>query len=441
MKTPFSGGFAFDPGTNLLKELFHVKDLTITRYDPPTVAIPVNQHIGQKNEPLVKVGESVVCGQVIAASDGFISGRVHASISGSVTNITEVPAFGGKTQPAIVISRQQKSQQTEQLTESEPLDLIRSAGIVGMGGAAFPTHVKLSPPTYPTHVHTIIINGAECEPFLSSDDALMNACSQDILQGAKIAQELLFAKRIIVGIEKDKPAAIKAMTAAAKAYADVSIQPLPVFYPQGGEKQLIETLLKKELPLGKLPSAIGVYLMNVATSAAVYHAVKNKRPLTRRLITVTGDVLSPKVIDIPLGTTCGELIEFCGGFVGAPSKILHGGPMMGRTIHDLALPLTKASNGLVVLNKQHDGKKEELPCIRCNRCVEVCPIRLEPQNLDQAIRSGDLVRAEQLLAEACINCGACTYICPARRNLAATISQAGKKIKRLQKEAQLHEKN
>lgn len=432
----FSGGFFFDSSTNKLKELFKVHQKDIAYFEPQKVVIPFDQHIGAPNELIVKVGDFVTKGEIIAKSSADISGHVHTSITGQVIDICDVPALGGGKQTAAVIQHIPSKNHLESLIDENLSSetKVRAAGIVGLGGATFPTHVKLNPADH-IDVQTIILNGAECEPFIASDDFLMQKESRKILRGGEIAREILGAKQILIGIEEDKPKAIAAMKNAAIEIDNCHVVCLPVKYPQGGEGQLLETLLRAESPLEGRSVETGAFTINVATAFAIAESVDERKSLTHRYVTICGDVKTPQVICFPLGTQVKDLINYCGGFVGIPSRIIHGGPMMGKSVTDLSLPLTKASNGIIVFNEAHDGKLPESPCIRCNRCVEVCPVRLEPQNIDLAYRSGDLFTCDQLLATACINCGCCTYVCPAKRNLAATITKASSEIK-AQKEAQ-----
>lgn len=433
----FTGGIDFAPSTLKLKELFRLEP-ELYVYEPIEVMIPFDQHIGAPNEVQVAVGDRVQAGQIIAMSEAEVSGHVHASITGEVTAIREVPNLDGGTQTAVVIRRELSANQeiVQQLSrETTMAERVREAGVVGLGGATFPTHVKLKPADH-VDVRFVVLNGAECEPFIHADDYLMQREAQKIIRGGEIARELLHAEKILVGIEADKPLAIAAMQKASANIVDCEVHVLPIRYPQGGEKQLLETLIGAESPMAGRTVETGAYTMNVATSKALAEAVDDYRPLTRRYVTITGDVGSRRVVEFPLGTCAGELIAFCGGFIGGPPiRIIHGGPMMGRTLHELDTPLTKGSNGLVVLNRSHDRLFTEEPCIRCNRCVASCPIRLEPQNIDQAMRSGELVRCEQLQAEQCINCGCCSYVCPSRRHLAATINEAKQTIGKLKKEA------
>lgn len=433
----FSGGIDFDASTKKLKKRYAIQTSGVAYLEPPMVTIPFSQHIGAPNEVLVAVGDQVTKGQAIAKSDAFVSGQVHASVTGKVLAITEVPALGGGTQQAVVIENDPHSQKDEILLPCDlsPLAAIQEAGIVGLGGATFPSHVKLSPADHHT-IEYVILNGTECEPFVSSDDYLMQQESQKILRGGEIVREILGAKTLIVSIEEDTPEALAKMQQLAKELAlpHCEIVKVPITYPQGGEGQLIETLLGREIPLGGLPADVGVVLLNVATAFAITECVDERKPLTRRFVTLCGNVERPQVVSFPLGTRVADLLEFVGGTTTPPAKIIHGGPMMGKTIHDLDLPLTKGSNGLLVLGADEVTATPEQPCIRCNRCVEVCPVRIEPQNIDLAYRAGDLFTCDQLVATRCINCGCCSYVCPARRNLAANITKASNEIKGIKKE-------
>ncbi|WP_407855328.1 electron transport complex subunit RsxC [Enterococcus hailinensis] len=436
----FSGGFFFEPSTKQLKKLFAVENENVFTFTPKTVTIPFDQHIGAPNELVVSIGETVKQGQIIAKSSADISGHVHSSVSGIVLEILEVPTFDGETQSAIKIQCTQEATTPELIPEElDPETAVRHAGIVGLGGATFPTHIKLDPDDR-IEIETVILNGAECEPFLASDDYLMRYESRKILRGGELARQIIGAKKILIGIESDKPKALAAMKEVAKTIPDCHVLALPVKYPQGGEGQLLETLLAKESPIDGRSVETGGFTINVATAFAIAEAVDERKSLTHRYVTITGDVVEPKVIAFPLGTSVGDLIDYCGGFAGTPSRVIHGGPMMGKTITSLDFPLAKGSNGIIVFNQEHDGKLPESPCIRCNRCVDVCPVRLEPQSIDLAYRNNDLFTCDQLMAEECINCGCCTYVCPARRDLAAKINAAGAEIKAIKKELAANEK-
>lgn len=423
MKKTFTGGIDFAPTTLALKQRIDL-DPELKVYRPKEVMIPFDQHIGARNQVLVAVGDHVQAGAVIAKTEEAVSGHVHASIEGDVVAIREVPDLNGGTQKAVVIRRHELSGEVEKLSpELSMKELVREAGVVGLGGATFPTHIKLSPADH-IQVHTVILNGAECEPLIHADDYLMQKEAAKILRGGQIAAEILGAEQVLVGIEADKPLAIAAMETAAATLENCQVRVLPLRYPQGGEKQLLEALLGAESPIDGRSVETGAFTMNVATSFALAEAVDDHWPLLTRYVTVTGDVLRPQVVAFPLGTSAAELIDFAGGIVGQASKVIHGGPMMGRTLHDLATPLTKGSNGLIVFNQETDREFAESPCIRCNKCVAACPIRLEPQQIEQAYLAGDLYRCLELQAEQCINCGCCSYVCPARRLLAQRINAA-----------------
>lgn len=442
MKKKVTGGFSLSPPLKALKKKLEIQQQTVSVFEPNMVFIPLSQHIGAPAQPIVSPGDYVKQGQVIGESDAFVSAKVHASISGTVLDITEWPNQNNKTTQTIVIENDFNYDNDFLSTpfswEEASNDLIKKkiqqAGIAGKGGATFPTHVKFAIDDT-KKIDTLILNGAECEPFLSSDALLMEQAASKIIEGALIARKLLHDPLIIIGIEDDKPLAIAAMKKTTTSYPFIQVKVLPTVYPTGGEKQLVEVLLDREVPLGKLTADIGVVLMNVATSFALYEAVCWNKPLINRYTTVTGDVQQPQVIQSPIGTLAGELIDFAGGFQGAPSKVILGGPMMGRTVTTLRVPTTKGSNGILVFNEDNDWLFTENPCIRCNKCVEACPMRLMPLSIDQYFRAGDYDKCDELLAEACISCGACTFVCPARRNLAATITEAKNKVSALKKEA------
>lgn len=434
------GGISLSPPLQVLKQKLTISQEKILNFEPAMVFIPLSQHIGAPSHPVVKIGDSVKRGQLIGREDGFVSVPIHASVSGKVLDITDWPDQNNQTVTTIIIENDFKHRSEQPIKfpwqaakSAEILPKIQQAGIVGKGGAAFPTHVKFA--LDQKKIDTLIINGAECEPFLHSDDLLMREEADAIIEGALIARKLLGAPNIVIGIEDDKPQAIQKMTAAANNYPFILVTSLPAVYPTGGEKQLINILCEREIPLGKLPADIGVVVLNVATSYAIAQAVCFDRPLIERFTTVTGDVKEPKIVKSPIGTLTGELIDFAGGFVGTPAKVLLGGPMMGKTVATLRVPITKNSNGIVVFNQENAPIFTENPCIRCNKCVEACPMRLMPASIDQYFRVGDFDKCAELLADACISCGACTFVCPARRDLATTITQAKQKVLALKKEA------
>jgi electron transport complex protein RnfC len=442
MENKLSGGITLSAPLKALKDKLTLTQQEVPYFEPNMVFIPLSQHIGAPAEATVEVGDCVTQGQVIGEADAFVTAKIHASVSGTVLDITDWPDQNNNTTQAIIIENDFKYTNDfltspadwQSMNNQEIKEKIQYAGIAGKGGATFPTHVKFAVDDT-KKIHTLILNGSECEPFLHSDERLMELQADQIIDGARIGRKLLADPEIIIAIEDDKPQAISIMEKAAAPYSYIKVEVIPTVYPAGGEKQLIEVLSGREVPVGKLTADIGIVLMNVATSFALYEAVALNKPLIERYTTVTGDVANPQVVKSPIGTLAGELIDFSGGFQGAPSKVILGGPMMGRTINTLRVPTTKGGNGVLVFNQENDWLFTENPCIRCNKCVEACPMRLMPMSIDQYFRSGDYDKCEELLAEACINCGACTFVCPARRNLASTISDAKNKVMAIKKEA------
>lgn len=394
---------------------------------PNKVTIPVRQHIGAPCSPIVKKGDEVKKGQVIAKTDAFVSANIHASISGKVVDIGDYnhPVFG-KCQ-AIVIENDGKDEWVEgipverndweKLDKKELLNIIKEAGVVGMGGATFPTHVKLSPPP-DKKVDTFILNAAECEPYLTADHRMMLEQSERIVNGVKITMKVLGIDKGYVGIEQNKPDAIAAMQ---KAFEGTGIQVvgLPTKYPQGAEKMLIKVLVEKEVPSGGLPADVGVVVQNVGTVAAISDAVLKGIPLIERVTTVSGGAIKePKNLLVRVGTLFSDAIEYCGGFSETPEKLLSGGPMMGMAQANIDLPIIKGVSGILALSKKDVNSGKESACIHCGRCVEVCPMHLVPSKLSIL---GERGLYEQAKEEAnlldCVECGSCVYVCPAKCNI------------------------
>ncbi len=397
---------------------------------PKHLVIPLQQHIGAPNEPIVSVGDRVLKGQMIGSSKGFISAPVHASTSGTVIDIGDhsVPHPSGLPGPCIVIETDGKDEWADLPTpmeyyatwsKTEIRDRIRQSGIVGMGGAAFPTSVKLSPPEGQQDIQQLIINGAECEPFITSDDVLMQKHADRIINGTAIMNYLLDAKECLIAIEDNKPKAIEIMKeAVAKTdkLSNAHVIVIPTRYPSGGEKQLIYILTGKEVRQGGIPSQIGVVVQNVSTCAAVADAVLEGKPLISRLVTLTGDgIKEPQNLEVLLGTRVEELIPQVGGYTNKASKLILGGPMMGFSMRSDEIPVGKANNCILV------PSQEEVPdtgtinaCIRCLRCVDACPMNLVPQNMYWHIRSDALDKAKHNNLFDCIECGCCSHVCPSR---------------------------
>jgi len=396
------------------------------------VAILLSQHIGAACRPLVEKGAEVQAGQKIGDCDAFVSAPVHSPIAGKVKEVAlRSHAVLGRS-PAVVIQAEAETQPTQPSWEangdfdegkysSEQIcEAVREAGIVGMGGAGFPTRVKIEPnPRMPKD--TMIINGCECEPYITCDYRMMLERTGQIIAGVKLARRASGCSRVIIAIEDNKPAAIEAMSAAVRASAkgdNIEVAAVKTKYPQGGERQLIEAVLKKNVPTGGIPPMIGVLVLNVATTAAIADAVVNKRPLTHRVVTVSGEAIArPGNYYVAIGTAVGELMEFCGPVTQKSAKVVLGGPMMGLAIADLQTPITKASGAITVLTKGQIGRakfaRRQTACIRCGRCLEVCPENLNPTRIAHAVKYNLLDMAESYYLNACMECGCCSYVCPA----------------------------
>ncbi len=392
---------------------------------PQRVIIPMSQHIGAPSVPLVKVGDEVKAGQKIADAGGFVSIPQHASISGKVTKIDRFPHPAGAVSLAIEITGDGSDTWVELSDDANFLDLsaeelknrIGEAGICGMGGAGFPTFVKLSPPA-DKPIDTVILNGVECEPYLTSDYRLMLEHAEGVISGLKILMKVLSAKQGMIGIEANKPDAIALMKKLLASESRLSVVPLKLQYPQGAEKQLIYAATRRKVPAGGLPMAVGVVVQNVGTAYAIYEAARFKKPLVERIISVTGSVVNhPKNLRARVGTPFSALVEFCGGTSSDPGKIISGGPMMGFALPSLEAPVAKGSSGLVLVDEREARTLEERDCLRCARCVDVCPMNLLPSMIAQAVKAGELDIALKAGLEDCMKCGSCAYVCPAHIRL------------------------
>ncbi len=390
---------------------------------PPRVFIPLAQHTGMPSRPVVKAGDRVCTGTVIGEQDGKISVPTHASLSGTVAEVKELPhPLTGKLTTTVIIDSDGldtladniKERDITGLTPEEIITAIRQAGVVGLGGAAFPTFFKLQPPR-DKKIDTLIINGCECEPFLTADHRLMLENPNEIVDGTQIIARVLGVKRVIIAIEDNKPDAITAIQEAT-ASTEITVRALKTKYPQGAEKQLIKACLNREVPSGGLPADVGCIVQNVGTAVAVREAVRFNRPLYERVVTITGPgVKEPKNLRVRIGTPVRHLIDFCGGYQGTPGKIIMGGPMMGIALANDSVPTLKGTSGILVLEKETEP--EEQDCIRCARCIQACPMGLSPTRLNYHIRAGRLTAAREEHLFDCIECGCCAYVCPARIRL------------------------
>ena len=409
------------------KELTKEKPL-LEAEEPDKAIIPVQQHIGAPAQVIVEVGDEVAQGEKIAEAGGFVSANIHASIAGEVTAIKEM-----NDQLVVEIKNNGSDEKSslephdglDEVTPEEIRDIIQEAGVVGLGGATFPSHVKVSVPD-DKNVDTVILNGAECEPYLTVDHRMMLEEGEKVLFGLKALMKAADAERGIIGIETNKMDAIKNMKDLTSDEPNIEIVALEVKYPQGGEKQLIEAALGKEVPSGGLPLDIGIVMNNIGTALAITEAIKEGKALYQRAVTITGAVKNPQNLMVKLGTPIEEVIDQCDGFKGKPDKVILGGPMTGQAQNRLDNPVTKSTSGILVLTEEETQDYAEAdPCIRCASCVDVCPVGLVPTRLMNLVREDMIEEAEEENIMDCIECGSCSYVCPSNIELVQRI-QLGK---------------
>ncbi len=401
----------------------------------PKVAIfPMSQHIGAPAKPVVKKGDKVKVGTLIAEAGGFVSAHIYSSVSGTVLKVENAINASGYQQPAITITvegdewedsidRSDKLETLEshpEFTPEEIVNKIKKAGVVGMGGACFPTHIKLCPPP-DAKAECVIINGVECEPYITSDYRLMIERSDELIEGVKILMAGAKVDKGYIGIENNKPAAIELLTRKLKEknITNIEVVPLAKKYPQGGEKQLVDAVIGRQVPAPPaIPVNVGAIVQNAGTAVAVYEAVMKNKPLFERYTTVTGKKLKkPSNFLVRMGTTFGELIDLCGGLPEGDNKILAGGPMMGKAVNSLDVPVGKGQNSITILTNEDAHRKAAQPCIRCAKCVSVCPMGLEPYLLAKGSELNKWELLENEMVTSCIECGSCQFTCPAHRPL------------------------
>lgn len=393
---------------------------------PDVVSISMSQHMGPPCEPTVKAGDTVKVGQLVGDSTAFLSAPIHSSVSGTVKAIGDLVTSGGACCKCVVIETDKEQSVDPGVTPPQVSDhasfvaAIRASGLVGLGGAGFPTHVKLNPKNL-ADIDTLVINAAECEPFITSDYRTMLEHTDDVLDGIRQVMKYTGIKQAVIGVEDNKPDAIKKLQEAIGSDSTLSVYTLRSSYPQGAEKVIIYETTGRVVPEGKLPSDVNCIVMNVGSVAFVSTYLRTGMPLVTRTVTVAGGcVKEPKNLVAPLGASYRSLVDFCGGFAMEPDKVLMGGPMMGIAICDLDAPLLKNNNALLACTKAELPSFEETPCIRCGRCVRACPFNLMPAAIEKAYTAGNVPLLRELKANVCMDCGCCAYSCPARRNLVMT---------------------
>ena len=416
------------------------KDAAIERLPlPKTVYISMGQHLGAPAEPCVAVGDKVKVGQLIANPTGFVSAPVHSSVSGTVKSIEMVKDLAGRAGKAVVIDvegdewmedidRSQDIVREIKLDKKEIVDRIKACGVVGLGGATFPTNVKLSPP--PTATPTcVIINGAECEPYLSSDYREMMERPQDMIDGIKLCLDLSGVPTSLICIEDNKPKAIDLLRKLAADDPRIQVLELPARYPQGASRVILKNATGRAVPAGGHLTDVGAILFNCTTMGEIARYVRTGMPLIQRRITVMGDaVANPQNLMVYVGTPTGEVLEYC-GLSCEPAKVIAGGPMMGNTQIDMEYPIIRQQSGLLAFSEAMCGRRETTACIHCDKCISSCPMRLSPVNIQKAYRKGDVAQLDALHADICVGCGICSYVCPAKQPLTQSVGLAGKLLK------------
>ncbi len=398
---------------------------------------PMSQHIGAPAAPLVKKGDKVLAGQKIGEASGFISANVICSVSGTVKAVEPRRVASGAMVNSVVVENDGEYQSVEgmgadrdpaKLSKQEIRDIVKEAGIVGLGGAGFPTHVKLTPKDE-NAIEYVLVNAAECEPYLTSDYRMMLEEPEKLIGGLKVMLQLFEKAKGVIGIENNKPEAIKKLQEMVKDEPRIEVCELMTKYPQGGERSLINAITGRKVNSSMLPADAGCIVDNVDTVIAIYMAVCKTTPLMRRIVTVTGDAIAnPQNYNVKIGTNFQELVEAAGGFKSEPEKLIAGGPMMGMALFGLDIPVTKTNSALLCMTKDEVAANEPTPCIRCGKCVSVCPSHIVPVMMMKAALKGDCERFEKLNGMECVECGSCAFICPAKRPLTQAFKEMRKTV-------------
>ena len=391
---------------------------------PEQVVIPMSMNIGAPGKPIVKVGQQVALGEPIAESGGFVSAPIHASVAGKVTKIGEVLQSSGRFVTAVTIETSPEQPVWEGVTppqidsKEDFLNAVRNSGVVGLGGAGFPAAAKL---TVNAHVDAIILNGAECEPYITSDTRTMLDDTDLVWAGVELLLKYIEPDRIIIGIEKNKPECIRLFQDRCAGSSKVEVRALPAIYPQGGEKVLIYNTTGRMVPMGKLPIDVGCIVINCTTVAAIARYVQTGMPLVEKVVTVDGSaVKEPKNVIAPVGTSMEKLFDYCGGFREEPAKVLYGGPMMGISVASLQEPILKSTNAILAMNERDAREPKMTNCIHCGRCTAACPLHLTPFAIERAFQMEDDASLVELNVANCMECGCCSFVCPAKRRLVQT---------------------
>lgn len=401
----------------------------VSRFVPETVTVPMSVNIGAPAKPVVKVGDLVKVGTLIGEAGGFVSAPVHASVSGKVSKIVDLLTSNGGTAPAVVIESDGEMAMDESVappvvdSRESLLAAIKDSGVVGLGGAGFPTHVKFA--VEEGRIQTLVINGAECEPYITSDTVTMTTRAADMAVAVKALHKYFGINEVVIGVESHNKAAVSAMMDFMKENAGdglrITVKVLPSVYPQGGEKVLVYHTTGKVIPTGKLPIDVGVVVCNCTTVAAIGAYLQSGMPLVEKCVTVDGGAIKePQNVIVPVGTKISDLFAFCGGFTEEPAEVLYGGPMMGVGVPDAELPVMKSTNAVLALTEKESRLPKTTACIRCGSCTNTCPFGLAPASIAAAFKKKDAEKLEALSVNTCMECGCCSFVCPANRPLVQT---------------------